>query len=1080
MTLPIRQRLLTTTLLVGAAALASPAQAQTTAPVDATPQKTAESEAVPPSSTPTNAEGQPEEKGAIVITGSRIRRDNFNTPQNVDILTRNDNILAGAINTGETLQSATVTSGTAQISGSYLGFVSEGGQAASTVGLRGLGSSRTLVLLNGRRLAPAGVGNQLVAADLNVLPTSVIQRIEVLREGASSIYGSDAIAGVINVVTDTSINGLVIDGFANHPLAGSGDNLRGSVALGKTFDRGHIMASFEVRKTDGLRVGDRDDYRCPRDLFYIGGQEVGQLDPTTGQLRCFPFAYDSLGSAGGYGISYNFNTGVLARITYPGYTTGQPDIFGAPVRVDTPVFPAPNPPGYDFRPSPAEVQLESHIISPTKTYTAYLNGAYDLGILGDAELYGEGLFTRRQSRQDSSYQLSFDTNQLGATVQMFGGHIGTASIDDAFGLSPIGTSYASPFFPDAWDAAGINYFNPLIVVNKTSFQAQKVDFFRGNVGLRGNLGIGDWQYDGNLQMSRTRSKENVWNPNTTKLTNALTAIEAPAGTPESVITVGLPGQTGAGIGYTCASNVTNGAYNGGECVPLNFYDPQVLIAGRFPDNVYNYIWQDNINRSRFDQDTAEFVVNGTLFSLPGGDVKAALGVLHRRDHIKDVPSEAALDGTLYSRAVAGITEGTDKLNEAFGEVSIPILRDRPFFQTLELDASGRYTHYKSYGSDFTYHLNAQWAPVREIRFRGNYGTNFRAPNLYEQFVAAQTGFYPPSFDPCDKFTTTAVAGQPLYDNCVASLSPILGNAGALGYTSTSGPEVTTTGGAGTLKAEHAKTWGVGAVITVPKRWADFSLAIDYWNIDVQDEVAILGSTILSLCYNSTDFPNNAYCALIGPRAAAGTAHPGALTTFTNPYLNVSKQLSSGIDFDARYATRLLGGRFQTQFQATRNLHQKLEIFPGSGVTEYNGTPGYPGFGAGPKWVGSLDTRFTTANDITFRWGVKYVGKQDAASFIQGDLINGSVPLPQPDGTTLLADYDMVVEPYWEHGASVQWNWRNVGQFTVGIRNVFNQKPPTFGGWPTVNGQYFRIGNYFAGGDYDFYGRSVFVNVTRAF
>jgi iron complex outermembrane receptor protein len=196
----------------------------------------------------------------------------------------------------------------------------------------------------------------------------------------------------------------------------------------------------------------------------------------------------------------------------------------------------------------------------------------------------------------------------------------------------------------------------------------------------------------------------------------------------------------------------------------------------------------------------------------------------------------------------------------------------------------------------------------------------------------------------------------------------------------------------------------------------------------------------------------------------------------NPYINVASQDSSGIDFDARYATRILGGRFQTQLQATRNLHQKLKLFPGDTNFDYNGTPGYPGFGAGPKWVGSLDTRFTTANDITFRWGVKYVGKQDAHKLVE--------PFLNPDGTypSTIGDieFDLVAEPYWEHGASVQWNWRTVGQFTVGVRNIFNEKPPTFSGFPNVFGQYFRIGNYFGGGDYDYLGRSVFVNVTRTF
>src|ERR1044072_5119207 len=159
MKLKYRQELLATTLLIGAAAFATPAFGRATAPAEPPREKPAEGEQNPPSSEPTTAEGQAasetpptESGGAIVVTGSRIRRDNFTTPQNIDILTRDDQILAGTRSTAETLQSATITSGTSQISGSFLGFLSDNGQGANTVGLRGLASSRTLVLLNGRRL----------------------------------------------------------------------------------------------------------------------------------------------------------------------------------------------------------------------------------------------------------------------------------------------------------------------------------------------------------------------------------------------------------------------------------------------------------------------------------------------------------------------------------------------------------------------------------------------------------------------------------------------------------------------------------------------------------------------------------------------------------------------------------------------------------------------------------------------------------------------------------------------------------------------------------------------------------------
>jgi len=1063
---------------------ATPAFAQTAAPVDTTPQKEQENQQLPPNQPPaTNAKGQPEKNNQeIVVTGSRIRRDNFNAPQNVDIVTRSDQILAGTRSTAETLQQATITSGTAQINGSFLGFVSENGSAADTIGLRGLGSQRTLVLLNGRRLAPAGVGNQLVAADLNVLPAAVVQRIEVLREGASSIYGSDAIAGVINIITDTSVNGLTLDGFADAPLAGGGETIRGSATWGKTFSRGHVLISAEYREFAGLRANQRSAYSCPRDLFYQNGQEVGQLDPATGKLRCFPFAFnDTLGIASGYGIFANFSTGAAGRITFPGYTTLNPTI-GAPVVVN----------GNNLRPSPSAMQLQDHIISPIKTFTVYTNDSYDIDALGNAELYGEALFTRRNSHQQYAYQLNVDKKQLGNGIQIYGGnYAGYYTSYQSVPLQDFGYP-VSPFFPTSWADAGVNRFTPFIVPDRLSFDTQTVNFFRGNAGLRGELPFGDWHYDANYQVSRTRAHENVWNPNTTKYANALTVytdqngnpLPAPVGTPSQYITVGLPGQTGAGIGYTCASNVTNGAYNGGTCAPLDVYDPQILLYGHIPAAVYNYIFQNNIDRTKFDQDTAEINFDGSLFNLPGGPLKAAVGALHRHDHIKDVPSAAALDGTLYNRASAGITQGSDTVDEVYGELDAPILKDRPFFHLLEVDPSVRYTHYKSYGSSFTYHINGQWAPAAILRFRGNYGTNFRAPNLYEQFVADQTGFYPGAADPCDSFGTEAAPTSNRYKNCLAALTPILDNPAtpnineALAYVDNGSIGVTTRGGRGLLKAEHAKTWGFGGIFTAPRHIADFSLAVDYWDVTVKDEVENLGNVLLNLCYDSADFPNNNFCSFIGPRAPANDPFPGNITSFLNPYLNVAKQQTSGIDFDARYATNLFGGHFQTQLQATRNLHQRQQLFVGATNYDYNGTLGYPGFGAGPKWVGSLDTRFTTSNHITFRWGVKYIGKQSALKIVSdnNDLTNGQVAI---NGLGLV-DFNLTAKAYWEHGVSVQWEWPNAGQFTVGVNNLFNAKPPTISGFPSSDGQYFRIGNYFGGGAYDYLGRSVFMNVTRKF
>ena len=427
--------------------------------------------------------------------------------------------------------------------------------------------------------------------------------------------------------------------------------------------------------------------------------------------------------------------------------------------------------------------------------------------------------------------------------------------------------------------------------------------------------------------------------------------------------------------------------------------------------------------------------------------------------------------------------GSDVVNEAYAEVQLPLIADKPFFNLLELDASGRYTHYQSYGSGWTYSVRGEWAPISLVRIRGNYGTNFRAPNLYEQFIADQIGFYPGNLDPCNEFSTQYSPSSTTYKNCLAELTPILDNPSttkneALDYFTSGSFQVTTSGGRGVLKAEKATTWGFGTVLTMPKHIADLSLAIDYWNIEVRGEIGNLGNLLLNFCYEADDFPNNSYCSFIDGRNPATDAHPGEITNLRSPYLNIARQQASGIDFDARYATDLLGGHFSTQLQATRNTRQATENFAGDGLNDYNGQLGYPGAGAGPKWVATLDTRFKTSSDITFRWGIKYVGKAKDTLTDQVFLTMGGVSCAEGSSGCFPATYDLTAEPYWEHGFSIQYLWKDVGQFTFGVNNAFDAKPPRLSAPQADNAP--RFGNYFANGPYSYVGRSFFVNVTRSF
>jgi len=994
----------------------------------------------------TNAEGVPVSEGQIVVTGSRIRRDTFNTSSPVDVITKDDAILGGVSSAADLLQDNTVTSGSGQINDTFVGYVSEGGSGASTVGLRGFGASRTLLLLNGRRLAPAGVGPQLVAADLNVLPLAMVQRVEVLREGASSVYGSDAIAGVINIITETDYDGLTFDAYTEQPFEtpGAGQTYRLSAVAGKTFDRGHITASVEFRQKTGMRFNDRKDFTCPTDLFFNAatGEPFGQRDAVTGDIRCHPFEYASLGTAQNYLLGINYGNGTVNRFTY---NNGDNSSF---YLVND----------YDLRPNASPVEDQAHVIPPIKTITGYLNGSFE--ITPSLELYGEALFTNRKGYYDYSSQISLRTDAL--TNILYGGRFAAYT-------------YASPFFPNAIADAGYDDLR-FFIVPPLRRSGQDVDFGRANLGLRGELGISDWRFDANVQFSKTKSTYTNQLIDSRNMDAAIYTVLAPEGTPDANITVALPGTAGAGNAYTCASNVDGDGnfISGSTCVPFDPFNPQVL-AGNVPQNVLDFLYIDTVGKTKFEQITGQFVIDGSLFKLPGGTARFAAGVELRKDKLRDVPDEASQTGNLYGYSSSGITTGKDTVKEIFGELELPLLSDRPFVHELTVGGSARYTDYDSYGSDWTWSVKAQYAPIPELAFRGSYGTPFRAPNLYEQYVADLSGFY--GYDPCNDFALRYDPGDNVYDNCLADITSVStlnndsdGDGINDNWVANGTPESFTKGGAGVLKAETSDSWNVGAVLNLPFGDSDFSFAVDYWGIDLRDEVATLGPTILDECYESDEFrASNFYCQFVGPRESS----QGTILEFDDPYINVASQKAEGIDFNTRFASPLGGGRFIAQLHATRMLKQIYQNFDAFDPVDYNGLLGYATTSGGPKWTGSLDLRYSFPGDkFTVRYGLDYTGPMDSSN----DLVDPPLEIDNTEVT-----YDLHASTYWEHSLSFQYNWSDIAEMTLGVSNLFNEKPPIVGSYGSgSNDRRANIGNYFNYSAYDFIGRRVFLNVTRKF
>lgn len=195
----------------------------------------------------------------IIVTGSRIPRDEFTSPSPITVIDPQLATRQGLNSTAAMVQGSPIAAGSDQITAALsTNFLTNGGTGAETISLRGLGAERTLVLLNGRRAGPSGTRGGVSSFDLNNLPQSIVGRVDLLKDGASSIYGSDAVAGVVNLITKRDTNGIEVDMFSSVPFESGGEQYSIAATWGKTFDRGHILVSGSYSRRNELARGDRD------------------------------------------------------------------------------------------------------------------------------------------------------------------------------------------------------------------------------------------------------------------------------------------------------------------------------------------------------------------------------------------------------------------------------------------------------------------------------------------------------------------------------------------------------------------------------------------------------------------------------------------------------------------------------------------------------------------------------------------------------------------------------------------------------------------------------------------------------
>ncbi|HET9354295.1 MAG TPA: TonB-dependent receptor [Sphingomicrobium sp.] len=1074
--------------------------------------------------TQASAEATPAESNeTIVVTGSRLRRDERNSPDPVTIIDPALSAKEGLFQTAEALQTSPLAAGSTQITSAISSnFVVNGGEGVQTINLRGLGANRTLVLLNGRRAGPAGVRGAVSAFDLNVIPLDAIQSIDVLKTGASSIYGSDAVAGVVNLITKKDLRGLDVSGFVSIPEEGGGEQYSISATYGMAIgDRGNLMIGANWYHHKELERGDRSFLGCEEEYVFseATGERSDPIDPRTGEPYCGSFSNSQIfltdffgapnlcgpevpirtpapitGPCGPTSPGTNRRRITAIQFNYPGSRLDEfldplapaTDPFGRDLIAPEGFFPvgAHTATGLALQKNYHEMIDDDSVIPDTKRFTVFAEAGYEL--TDRVDLYVEGLYNRRKTKTDGSRQLFFyqfpgdSTTPFGYTLPMYfcaGGFFASGEQCDP-------SAVGDPF------NEGFTFPGLLLPIAPASFDSgTDVKYYRGVAGVRANIDniLRNGFVDFHVQHSRSDADY----------------------TREIIFRDAIEFGVAAWRTDSCEGTVTE--IRGVPCMDIDYTDPRVL-AGNFTQAERDFLFGIDKGNTLYKQTSAELTVGGDVFELPAGPVKVALGLHARRDYINDVPGEHTLANNLWGSTSSGQTKGYQRTREAFGEIEIPILEGLPFVESLTFSGAARLTntYAKRTGpvcnADFecefdgaddsdkgnwTYKLAGNWQTTDWLRFRATYGTSFRSPALFEQFLANESGFLGQAqIDPCIRWGLKE--SQEIRDNCASQGIPddYVGAGGSA--------ETFSQGGIGLLDPETSRAW-TASVIFTPQSWlwegGKFSFAVDYIDIKVKDQVTQLGAaTIVNACYTSDDFPNDPLCDLFD-RNPEGSTPEFSITQVRNPFLNIDTQHNKGLDFTTRFRQDLGSwGTLSLLGQLTYQLKDKYTLFEGV-EQDFNGKTG------DPKWVGDLDV--TWQKDwLTVTYGLQVISAtNDLEDLIEanGDPNGptGGIGLPGVPVSNTTPNFCLASDaafalrggPYCPvyklprvayHSLSAEIEAAKGFTFLFGVSNLFDKKPPLVStvGSPITGGAFAQVpllGSY-----YDYYGRRFFVNAKAKF
>jgi len=1004
--------------LTALASLALSTAAVAQQPTDQTnPPATPSAETPVPSGATEETPAEPRKKAEeeIVVTGSRVRRKDLTTPAPVTVISREQMITSGRVSLGDFLQTLP-EQGNAINTG-----VNNGGDGSTRVSLRGIGDARTLVLVNGRRMVPGGLGAD-PSVDLNSIPTAAIERIEVLKDGASAIYGSDAIAGVVNIITRRRWSGTELSAYSG--VAGAGDGFAYDLAAtsGTAGDNGSLLFSagfFDQRK---IMAGDRDFSKVQFGFDAAAGEyTIGSSRTLGGRIRA--------NTSGGAG-----NAAWQALINDPTYVTEWGNIPGSRYLIhDSTLTGTSNSAvqaciaaggtlaNCQWRPMHTEAAVgyggdnynfapENYLITPQRRIQLYATGDARLG--SSSRVYFESSFVNRRSSQN----LAPEPLIIGPGGVNVGGDLRNLARISANNLY-------NPFGKDFLLAS-----RRLGEFGRRS-DDQDIDTFRVVGGLDGTLPeeLGPaqgWFWDLSLNYGRSSATDIHRGSLVNSRVNAAigpSMLDA-TGTPICVSQPGL------------ASSKIPG------CVPLDLFHgfPTITPA------MINYLTYTGSQRGTNELTSAQANLNGELIKLMSErPVGLALGYEYRRvagNYTYD-PIVNQHDST---NGGSDNTAGVYDAHEGYAELSMPIISGMPFVEDLEGSAAVRVFRYSSFGSDYTYKFGARYKPITDVTVRGTFSTAFRAPSIADLYRGHYDNF-PSVSDPCSGRT------GPLAPDVAARCGAAAGNGDG------STQLRVTNGGTPNLQPETAKTYTAGVVFE-PSMVRGFSATVDYYNLKIEHAISTIGeSTILNGCYVSGSNPS--YCALIDRDPVSQN-----INNITNLVQNLGSEYVAGIDVAFRYQFPTTDyGRFALTFDGTYLIHHDQRLADGSLVIGKNTFDLQQSSGQGgtnPAWKHLMGLRWGLGGfGLGGTW--KYISSFHECGDDTGDFSGSG--LCYVDST-----FQRHVEAYYAFDFFGSYTFSSpAGRTTlgVGINNAFDKAPPRiYNTFASATDQYTydQIGRYIYG------------------